>query len=173
MDIAERPPEDLAALIAGVDRSERIDVVYEVVDGELRERQGPFDDAPPWSPARQLEHVAFCEPILARGGVLLAPGDGAGIAVVEPAFEPGLAWLAWFHVSRPHRRRGVATALWREVVARSTAAGASLLYVSATPTGSAVGFYLSRGCTLAAPPHAELFAHEPDDVHLVCDLGGA
>jgi len=44
------------------------------------------------------------------------------------------------------------------------------MYVSATPTGSAVGFYLSRGCELADPPHAELFALEPEDIHLVCEL---
>jgi hypothetical protein len=44
------------------------------------------------------------------------------------------------------------------------------MYVSATPTGSAVGFYLSRGCHLADPPHPALLASEPDDIHLVCPL---
>jgi hypothetical protein len=84
VDVAERPPENLASLIAGIDRSEHVDVVYEVVDGVLREATGgPFDDAPAWSSEQIAEHVAFCEPVLARGGVLLAPDDGAGV-VHEP-----------------------------------------------------------------------------------------
>jgi hypothetical protein len=44
------------------------------------------------------------------------------------------------------------------------------MYVSATPTGSAVGFYLGRGCRLADPVHPDLFAQEPEDIHLVCPL---
>ena len=170
MDVVERPPEDLAALIGGIDRSEHIDVVYEVVDGELRQLEGPFDDAPPWSDAKKQEQVALCAPVLARGGVLLTVDDGAGIAVVEPVFEPGLAWLTLLHVSDPHRRRGVATALWRTAAERARAAGSTRMYVSATPTGSAVGFYTQQGCVLADPPHAELFDHEPEDIHLVCPL---
>jgi hypothetical protein len=42
--------------------------------------------------------------------------------------------------------------------------------VSATSTGSAVGFYLSRGCRLADPVHPKLFELEPVDIHLVLDL---
>ena len=170
MDVVERSPEDLATLIDGIDRTERIDVVYEVVDGALRELEGPFEDAPPWSDAKKQAQTALCAPVLARGGVLLSADAGAGVAVVEPAFEPGLAWLTFFHVSSAHRRRGVGSALWLAAAARARAAGSTLMYVSATPTGSAVGFYLSRGCTLAAPPHAEMFALEPEDIHLTCEL---
>lgn len=43
-------------------------------------------------------------------------------------------------------------------------------YVSATPTGSAVGFYLGQGCRLADPGHSALFADEPEDIHLVYAL---
>ncbi len=89
-----------------------------------------------------------------------------------PTFEPGLAWLATLHVSRTHRRRGVASALWEAGVALAREAGARSLYVSATPTGSAVGFYLGRGCQLADPVHLELFANEPEDIHLIYALDG-
>ena len=44
------------------------------------------------------------------------------------------------------------------------------MYVSATPTDSAVGFYLSRGCELADPVHPALSAKEPDDVQLTYSL---
>jgi ribosomal protein S18 acetylase RimI-like enzyme len=81
-----------------------------------------------------------------------------------------MAWLTFLHVSRPHRRRGAATALWGEATSLARAAGRSQLYVSATPTGSAVGFYLRQGCRLADPVHPALWAAEPDDIHLVCSL---
>ena len=120
--------------------------------------------------------VGFCTPILERGATLLGAFDDddelAGLAVVEPAFEPPRAWLALLHVSRPHRRRGAATALWAEAARLASSAGATSLYVSATPTGSAVGFYLRQGCELADPVHPVLFEHEPEDIHLVCPLPG-
>jgi len=168
--VDERPAEDLAGLVAGIDRRERIDTLFDVVDGVLRAQSIASEDVPPWSPADVSRQVAFTAPIVARGAALLTIDDGAGVAIVEPRFEPSLSWLAWLHVSRPARRRGLATALWRAAVERSVAAGASAMYVSATPTGSAVGFYLRQGCVLAVPPHAELLAHEPEDIHLVCEL---
>jgi GNAT superfamily N-acetyltransferase len=71
-------------------------------------------------------------------------GETAGAAIVDPVFEPPMAWLAWLHVSRPHRRLGVAHALWTEATTLARAAGATSMYISATPTGSAVGFYLAH-----------------------------
>lgn len=50
--------------------------------------------------------------------------------------------------------------------------GADFLYVSATPTENTVNFYFRRGCVLACPPDGELFALEPDDIHLVCAVRG-
>ena len=83
-----------------------------------------------------------------RGGHLLGAymgDDLAGLAVVEPSFEPPLAVLSFLHVSRPYRRTGAGTALWTKAVEMATAASATRFYVSATPTGSAVNFYLGRG----------------------------
>jgi GNAT superfamily N-acetyltransferase len=51
-----------------------------------------------------------------------------------------LAWLAFLFVSRPYRRRGVASALWAAAVKVAATGGAEAMYVSAVPTGSAVGF---------------------------------
>jgi GNAT superfamily N-acetyltransferase len=165
-------------LVARIDRSERVDVEYEVRDGEIVERPVTMEEVPPWNhdgdgPHSVAAEIAFCRRAVAGGGVVVGAYEGdevAGLAVVDPGFEPRLAWLAFLHVSRPHRRRGVATALWAEAVAIAAEAGAAELYVSAVPTGSAVGFYLDRGCRLAAPVHPELFAAEPDDIHLVCGI---
>lgn len=169
---------DDVGLIAGIDRSEYVEVEYTVVEGRLIERPVSMTDIPPWDPVGTGPYsvaamVAFCEPLVAGGAVLLGAFDGdslLGLAVVDGSFEPPMAWLAFLHVSRPHRRRGAASALWDASVEVAAEAGAESMYVSAVPTGSAVGFYLSRGCALADPVHPALYAKEPDDIHLVCSL---
>ena len=166
-------------LVASIDRSERVEVQYRVEDGRLVEAPVSVVDIPPWDPEGTGEHsvarhIQLCVSAIADGAVLFGAFDDAGelmgLATVHPTFEPGMAWLATLHVSRPHRRRGAATALWDAGIALAREAGATSMYVSATPTGSAVGFYLGRGCTLADPVHPALFADEPDDIHLVCPL---
>lgn len=132
-------------------------------------------EIPTWDPIGSgpygvAAQVDFSASLIADGAVLLGAFDGAlpvGLAVVDPSFEPRLAWLAFLYVSRPHRRRGAARALWGEAVDLGVAAGAESVYVSAVPTGSAVGFYLQHGCRLADPVHPALFAKEPEDIHLV------
>ena len=167
------------ALVASIDRSEHVEVQYRVESGRLVEAPVVMADIPAWDPDGAGEHsvasqMAFYAKVVAGGATLFGAfdDDGAvmGLAAVHPTFEPGLAWLATLHVSRPHRRRGAASALWGAGVALARDAGARSLYVSATPTGSAIGFYLGRGCRLADPVHPALFADEPEDIHLVCPL---
>jgi len=165
-------------LVGSIDRSEHVDVEYCVVGGALQQRPVTIVDVPPWDvdgdgPFSVSYHVEFCAALVREGAVLLGAFDDdlpMGVAVVDPSFEPPMAWLAFLHVSRPSRRAGAATALWNEAARLSRNADADMLYVSATPTGSAVGFYLRQGCRLADPPHADLLAEEPDDIHLVCSL---
>jgi GNAT superfamily N-acetyltransferase len=176
--VRELDPEDVG-LVALLDRSEHVEVEYEVVAGELTRRPVTMAAIPPWDPAGDgphsvAAHAAFCRDCVAGGARLLGAFDGdgelLGLAVVDVDFEPPLAWLAFLHVSRPHRRRGAATALWATAADAARTAGATAMYVSATPTGSAVGFYLRQGCRLADPVHAVLYADEPDDIHLVASL---
>jgi ribosomal protein S18 acetylase RimI-like enzyme len=177
MDVRRLAAGDVA-LIARIDRSEHVDVEYTVIAGRLTKRPVTMADIPNWYPSGHGEftvdaQMTFCASQIARGAVLLGAferDEPLGLAVVDPSFEARLAGLAFLHVSRPHRRRGAARALWGTAVELAVAAGADTLYVSATPTGSAVGFYLSQGCRLADPVHPALFAQEPDDIHLVCSL---
>ncbi len=94
------------------------------------------------------------------------------MALVEPSLQPGLGWLVLLHVSNGQRRGGVGQALWNAATSVARNSGASAMYVSATPTGSAVQFYLKQGCQFAGPDEIvpELFKLEPDDVHLVGGL---
>ena len=174
----QRLEVDDLAMIASIDRSEPVDVEYAMVDGAITERPVTVSEIPPWDatgtgPHSVTGHIEFCRPVMARGGVLLGvvrDERALGLAVVEARFEPELAWLAWLHVTREYRRRGVARALWAAATDVARSAGAPAMYVSATPTGSAVGFYLRQGCRLADPAHPELLAKEPDDIHLVSEI---
>jgi GNAT superfamily N-acetyltransferase len=177
MRVARLRTEDVS-LVATIDRSEQVDFQYCVTDGELRPVPPVMTEVPAWDPTGSGPHsvaaeIAFCESVVARGGILLGAFDEertAGLAIIHPAFEPPLAWLAFLHVSRPSRRRGAARSLWNAATDIAAASGAESVYVSATPTESAVGFYLRQGCRLADPVHPDLFAAEPEDIHLVCSL---
>jgi ribosomal protein S18 acetylase RimI-like enzyme len=165
--------EDVS-LVAAIDRSEHVDVEYRVVDGQLRQVPAAMTEIPTWDPTGSGPHslgakIEFCRSVVERGGVLLGAFDSdrtVGLAIVDPSFEPAVAWLAFLHVSRPYRRRGAAQALWDAAVHLSVECGAESIYVSAAPTESAVGFYLRQGCHLARPVHPDLFAAEPEDIHL-------
>ncbi len=177
MEVRRLAAGDLS-LVATIDRSEHVDVQYAVIDGALTEQPVVMSEIPRWEPTGTGPHsvaaaIDFCASVLAGRAVLLGSFDGgqaAGVAVVDPEFEPELAWLAFLHVSRPFRRRGAARALWRAAADIAREGGATSMYVSATPTGSAVSFYLGQGCQLADPVHPALFANEPEDIHLVCAL---
>ena len=164
-------------IVAAIDRSEPVTVEYEVREGQIVERPVSTAHIPSWDPVGTGPHslaamLEFCRRVVADGAAFLGAfvnDEPAGVALIDPDYEPALSWLAFLYVSRPHRRRGVASALWEEAVTLTPDA-VDGLYVSATPTGSAVGFYLSRGCRLADPVHPTLYATEPDDVHFVCPL---
>lgn len=169
-------PTDLY-LIAEIDRSEHVSVEYVVAGEQLT--TNPVDwDVPTFDLVGTGEHsvheqVEHWKPIVDRGADMIGAFEGdqfLGLAIVDASFEPGLAWLAFLHVSRPFRRRGVATALWNKATRLAANAGSGSMYVSAIRSGSAIGFYLSRGCALTQPPHPILFEEEPEDIHLVCSV---
>ena len=169
---------DDLGLMARIDRSEQIEIVYTVAEGHLAERPASMTAIPPWDlsgtgPHSVAAQIAFCEPLISGGAAFLGAFDSetlCGLAVVDVSFEPRRAWLALLHVTRLCRRQGMASALWTTAIGAAAEAGADSLYVSSASTESAVGFYLSRGCELANPVHPRLYAIEPDDIHFVCNL---
>jgi len=145
----------LREVVGAIDRSEHVDGEYAVVEGRLVERPVTMSDIPPLDPVGDGFHsvaarVQFCASVVdEHAGVVLGAFNGervAGVAVVAPSFEPPLAWFAYLDVNRADRRHGVASALWDAAGHLARESSALHLYVSATPTASAVGFYLSRGC---------------------------
>ena len=105
----------------------------------------------PWTPAQLNEMVAFARRHLeagATGVAAYAGGRLAGVGILGHAPVRGDArelQLALLHVSREVRRRGIAGRLFTELCEVALLRGARRLYISATPSQSALGFYLSRG----------------------------
>jgi GNAT superfamily N-acetyltransferase len=169
-------PGDLDRL-GEMDRSERIESVYVQRGAELEARVGDFS-APPWPTEGDGEHSVAaqrreCERYLVAGGsgvVALADERLVGIGVLKPHVRPRVAQLAYLHVSAGYRGRGVGGRLSNELEARARADGHGSIVVSATPSLNTVRFYLRRGFEPMAEPLPELYALEPDDVHLLKQL---
>ena len=177
MDLNIRPmgSEELER-IRDIDRSEVIRTGYRQEGREIVAFDVNWDDAG-WLEG-DGEH-SFAQMIrgarrqLDLGGTAIGAFDGdrlAGIAIYRPRLTPSMAQLALLHVSNNYRRQGVASRLYDEILRMTRADGGTALYVSATPTESAVGFYRSKGFEPTDKPHPDLLAEEPDDIHMVMEL---
>ena len=128
----------------------------------------PRRSAADWSAA-----VESWQRLLAQVGVAVGAFEGetlAGIAVLRPRLTARLAQLAALFVSRDLRRHGIATRLTAEVARLARESGALALYVSATPSESAVGFYTSQGFRPTRYIIEELYELEPEDIHMIKPL---
>ena len=163
--------------VGEIDRRERIDVVYDQHGSQLVARHGDWS-SPAWDPDGHGEHsvaakVTTLEHYVDIGGIALgafASGRLVGIAVVVPHVRPGIAQLAFLHVSAPVRATGIGRSLTEQTEQIARTAGDSTMVVSATPSENTVRFYVRRGFQPMAEPLAELFELEPDDVHMSKEL---
>ena len=159
--------------VGEIDRTERIDVLYVQQGTRLVARHGEWS-APAWKIDGDGEHsveakVREVEQYLDRGGVAVgafANGRMVGIGVVVPHLRPGIAQLAFLHVSASWRATGIGGRLCERLEQIACAAGDVEMVVSATPSENTVRFYLGRGFEPTADPVPELFELEPDDVHM-------
>jgi GNAT superfamily N-acetyltransferase len=166
-------PRTELSRVVEIDRRERINVLYDQHGTQLVARHGDWS-ASAWDPDGRGEHsvqakVQEIEHYVDNGGVTLgalASGRLVGIGVVVPHLRPGIAQLAFLHVSAPWRATGIGSRLSEQLeqIARTT--GDSDMVVSATPSENTMRFYLGRGFQPMAEPLAELFELEPEDVHM-------
>ena len=160
--------------IGEIDRTERIRAGYVWTGGELRRLDVNWD-SPAWKPEGQGEHsvaamVAFCRDHLDRNGRMAGAFDGhklVGVAIIQHNVRPGTAQLAFLHVSNGCRRMGIGGRLTEMLLNDAQQAGARKIVVSATPSASAVNFYLSHGFQPTSCPLPELYELEPDDIHMI------
>jgi len=160
--------------LGDIDRTERIEHIYVQHGANLATREGDFS-APPWRTLGEGEHSvaaqrAECERYLGAGGAgLVAFADErlVGIGVMKPHVWPGVAQLAYLHVSDGYRGRGIGRRLSDDLEALARAAGDTSMVVSATPSPNTVHFYLRQGFEPMPEPLPELYEREPDDIHLL------
>jgi ribosomal protein S18 acetylase RimI-like enzyme len=93
-----------------------------------------------------------------------------GIGLIQHDIEVGMAQLAYLHVSQGYRQQGIARQITATLIEEAKRAGARQIYVSATPSGSAIGFYLSQGFEPTDTPIPALIKLEPEDIHMVKDF---
>jgi len=86
---------------------------------------------------------------------------------VLPHLRPGVAQLAYLHVSDGYRARGIGGELSDALERIAREAGDAEMVVSATPSLNTVRFYERRGFEPMAEPLPELYELEPEDVHLL------
>lgn len=174
MEIQHLEPGDIVRL-REIDRTEVIRRLYTYKGGGLNQERVVFK-VPPWTVEKVEALIADIRPELDGGGVLIGALDGeklVGVVVLgnRPICnDDAMLQMIFLHVSQNYRRAGTARTLVEEVVKVAKERGASRLYVSATPSDSAIRFYFSVGCKLAPKVDKELYAKEPEDIHLVLDV---
>jgi GNAT superfamily N-acetyltransferase len=159
--------------VGEIDRTERIDALYVQHGARLELHEGDWS-APPWDPAGEGEHSvaaqrAALERYVEAGAVALGAFDQdrlVAIGVVVPHLRPGLAQLAYLHVSDGYRASGIGRRLCDELEQIAHEAGDTSIVVSATPSLNTVHFYRRRGYEPMAEPLPELYELEPEDVHM-------
>jgi len=159
--------------VVEIDRRERIDVLYDQHGTQLVARHGNFS-ASAWDLDGHGEHsveaqVHALQYHVDKGGIAhgaFVSGRLVGIAVVVPHLRPGIAQLAWLHVTAPLRATGIGSRLSEQLEQIARSVGNTDMVVSATPSENTVQFYLGRGFQPMAEPLAELLELEPDDVHM-------
>ena len=154
--------------IPEIDVTEEAEAIYVQHGVNLERVPRPFRRPPRSGEAWAPEIVGWSRFISGGGKAFgaLDAGRMVGFAVLRSGLEKHTDQLAGLYVDRARRRQGLASALVQAVVEAALTAGAQNLYVSAVPSESAVGFYLSRGFQPVVTPHPELFELEPEDIHM-------
>ncbi|MET3291999.1 UNVERIFIED_CONTAM: ribosomal protein S18 acetylase RimI-like enzyme [Brevibacillus sp. OAP136] len=158
--------------IGEIDRKEEWTFKYVYKDGELQKEPVHYQITR-WDEQQVAEHSDMLLPLLQEGGSMVGAFAGemlVGVAVLGNRLlgeKQDLLQMAFLYVSHAFRRQGIAQRLMDNMCELAVARGAAGLYISATESGSAVGFYLDYGCELAERVDPELFAKEPADIHLI------
>ncbi len=162
-------------LIWTIDRSEVIHTLYRLEGEKLVAFQAYFD-MHGWPPGETEHNTPRLYACFDRGGACLGMFDEdqlIGAAVVDtlprgPAGEQ--RQLLFLFVSRAYRGQGIGRTLVNAAQDFAHAQGATMLYISATPSENTVQFYLGCGAVPAIPPDPELLAQEPEDIHFLCPV---
>jgi GNAT superfamily N-acetyltransferase len=158
-----------------IDRSELIENIYRYENGELVLMPERFNVRgwPRGEAESTMLHLLDC---FDRGGWFYALFDDdrlVAVVVLESKFigkHREQLQLKFLHVSSGYRDQGLGRRLFEMAREKAREWGARRLYVSATPSEHTINFYRRRGCAVTGEPDPELFALEPEDIHLECEI---
>jgi predicted N-acetyltransferase YhbS len=162
---------DEIPLIWQIDRREVIENIYYLRDGKLVLEPEHYD-MQGWPPGEAEHYTPILMDCYERGGMFWGVFEGErliGVAILESKFigsQQDTFQLKFLHVSQGFRKQGIAATLFRLAVEKARALGAKKLYISATPSEHTVNYYLRLGSVLATEIDPDLFALEPEDIHL-------
>ncbi len=158
-----------------IDRSEVIDNVYYFESGALVLKP-EHHDVDGWPPGEAEAYTPLLIDCFARGGWFYGLFDDAkliGVAILDGRFigrKKNQLQLKFLHVSKTYRKHGLGHRLFALAKAEARARGAKRLYISAVPSENTVDFYRRLGCVVTQEIEPELFALEPKDIHLECEV---
>jgi predicted N-acetyltransferase YhbS len=159
------------SLIWQIDRREVIHNIYHLRDGELVLVPEYFD-MQGWPPGEAEHYTPILMDCFDRGGTFwdaLENGKLVGTGILESKFmgaKHDTLQLKFLHVSSSQRKQGLGTKLFKLAVEKARSLDARKLYISATPSENTINYYTRLGCVLATEIDPELFALEPEDIHL-------
>jgi GNAT superfamily N-acetyltransferase len=162
-------------MVGSIDRTEKVRTLHRQSGGRLSRERADID-VKPWTKEQVAAHVKWLEYELGMGGTLFGAFKGdsfLGLALLgnrSVGGDPKTVQLVFLHVTVAHRRSGAGSALLEACRREAGMRGKKRLYISATPSESAVGFYTSHGAVPLEKPDPGLFAKEPEDVHLVLEV---
>ena len=174
MNFRELHREEVA-LVWNIDRSEVIENIYRHEKGLLTLHRQHIEVAG-WPPGEAEKYTPILLDCFDRGGWFYAAFEGAlliGAVVLESNLigkGKDQLQLQFLHVSSAYRNRGLGARLFELAKATARARGARRLYISATPSQHTIDFYMRLGCKLTDEADPELFALEPEDIHLACEI---
>jgi predicted N-acetyltransferase YhbS len=158
-------------LIWQIDRREIVQNIYVLQEGELTLKPDYFD-IQGWPPGEAELYTPILLDCYDREGMFWGAFENdklVGVAILESKFmgaQQDVLQLKFLHVSRVSRKQGLGTRLFNLAVEKARSLGARKLYISATPSENTINYYLQLGCVVAKEIDSELFALEPEDIHL-------
>ncbi len=158
-----------------LDRAEVIDNIYYYENGGLVLKPEHYDmrGFPAGEPEKSSPYLLAC---YERGGWFYGLFDGDRLVaevVLDRQFlgpRRDLLQLKALFVSRQYRDQGLGRRLFDLAAEKARSLGAKGLYISATPSEHTINFYTGLGCAPIETPDPELFALEPEDIHLEYDF---
>jgi len=161
--------------IAELDRRELVESIYRFQSDKLELKKVNWN-VHEWTDSQKSKFHQTLLDLHQRGGSIIGAFDDDNIAGIisldHDFFGRNMEHLnlSGLWVSQPYRDQGVGRHLVSLVKQKAKTLGAKFLYVSATESKKTVEFYMSCGFQLAKEIDSKLFALEPEDIHMECEL---